>query len=130
MHTPLNIISAEVKPIIGDRLSRNLRYLSKDWRAVLAHETATGAAQLYFPTRKQAAALFGVSLRYVTAVAGLTPEQRELVKRRRLTLSSVVNRKPPIDGIIDKLIIKHGADAFLRGIDRVTQPPANGGSAS
>jgi hypothetical protein len=130
-----------VRPIIGTNLARRLKGISKDFRALLAYELATGAADFFFPTRKQAAALMEVSLRYVAAVAKLSPEQRVQVKRKQLTLSAVVNRRKPapvtdINTIIDKLtnadidtIVTTRPDAVMAALDRATAP-ANDNAAT
>jgi hypothetical protein len=122
-----------VRLIFGDRLAQLLPKINKSFRALLGYELVTGTAQLYRPTREQVAATVQVSRRYIDCVAAMTPEQREQVSRKRLTLSTVINHKRvPIDvGTIAAVVEKFGVDnvvahigggVVLAALDRMTAP--------
>jgi len=100
-------------PASGRNLRRLLRGKSSRFRGHVAGKLVTGEYQLVRPLRAQAARLCDVHPSYVGApYAG-----------------RIRAAKPVTDAVIDHLITKHGADAFLRGLDRLTTP-ANDDTAS
>jgi hypothetical protein len=111
------------KTIVGRRLTRRLKGITPDLRALLAHEMVAGEAVLHRLTQAQAAVLVHVSLPYVSTVSRASPEQREDIRRRRLSLSALYHkRRQPTDAKLDRLIARYGADRIMAALDRVTAP--------
>jgi hypothetical protein len=114
-----------VKIVLGRRLARRLKGITPDFRALLAHEMVAGEVVLRDLTQAQASALVQVSLPYVSTVSRASPEQREDVKRRRLSISALYNkRREPTDAKLDRLIARFGVDRVMAALDRATKPHA------
>jgi hypothetical protein len=111
------------KIIIGRRLARRLKDISADFKALLGHEMVTGEVVLRQLTQAQASALLSVSRPYISAVNQASPEERELIKRKRLSISTLYSKhRAPTDTALDKLVMKIGADRVMAALDRATNP--------
>jgi hypothetical protein len=120
---PLNQATNGYKTIVGRRLARRLRSISPDYRALLAHELVAGDVVVHRLSQTQAAALVRVSQPYVSAVSRASPEEREQIKRHRLSLSALHNkRRKPSDDKLDRFIRRYGADRIMAALDRMTAP--------
>ena len=75
------------KHIYGDKLARALKAgkLSASYRALLAHDLATGAVAIRL-SRKQAIALTHANATYVSAIAGMSESERAALRRGQLSL--------------------------------------------
>jgi hypothetical protein len=110
-----------VKDINGRKLSRRLKKgLSPTFRALLAHDLETGAAQLHDLTRRQACQLMQVSAGYVTTVAKTNPEDRKKIESGQIPLAAL--HTTPTDRQLDRLIARIGPDRFMAALDRYTRP--------
>ena len=82
------------------------------------------------PTIGEAAATVRVSPSYVSTLANATPEERYAVRKGRLTLSALHNKRYPrnlpsdtvIERAVERVIAKYGIDPVWRVFERKTQP--------
>jgi hypothetical protein len=80
------------RQLTGYALARNGRSASQ--RAALAASIITGEVEFIKPTKKQIAALIGVSVPYVDQALTLNPFQRGLVRKGYVTLAQTVEVEP------------------------------------
>jgi hypothetical protein len=109
--------------VVGRKLARRLKGISSDFRALLAHQAATGEAVLRELTVKQASILFKVSVPYVAAVSRASPEERDLIKRKRLSVNDLYSRRRELtDDQIDRLVARCDPNRLMAALDRYTAP--------
>ena len=119
----INETSNAFKTIVGRRLARRLKDITPDFRALLAHELVAGDVVLHRLTQTQAAALVRVSLPYVSTISRASPEQREDIKRKRLSISSLYNKRRDLtDDRLEKIITAAGPGRVLAILDKMTAP--------
>jgi hypothetical protein len=114
------------KHIYGDKLARALKAgkLSASYRALLAHDLATGAVAIRL-SRKQAIALTHANATYVSAIAGMSESERAALRRGQLSLLARVNRRRrPSDAQVFGIVRKLGASRVMNALDQITQPTA------
>jgi hypothetical protein len=80
------------RQLTGYALARNGRSASQ--RAALAASIITGEVKFIKPTKKQIAALIGVSVPYTNQALALDPVQRGLVREGYVTLAQTVKVEP------------------------------------
>ena len=110
--------------IDGRQLSRRLKKLSPEKRALLAHDLERGA-RLENLTRAQAAAMTKVAPSYIATVDRASAEERKQLGYGWLTLSWLHNahrRRPVTDADVERIVKKIGADRIMRALDKITSP--------
>lgn len=109
-----------IRAMNGRRLNHLIKQASPRDRALLAVELAQGAVQVVQLTYVQARALTGASSGYVSTTARLTADERVRVARGQLSLARL--HRGLSDKVIDRFIVRAGADRVLAALDRYTQP--------
>ena len=111
------------KHIYGDKLARALKAgkLSASYRALLAHDLATGAVAIRL-SRKQGIVLTHANATYVSAIAGMSESERAALRRGQLSL---LTRTPPSERHPD---LWYRAKARCQQGDKCARPghPADG----
>jgi hypothetical protein len=98
--------------------------LTASQRALLAFEFITGAAVLRLD-RALAIELSGTNATYLSAVAGMTPAERESLKDGELSLPQyIAGRRHTPDTDIDRVVKALGPGRMMEALDRITQPTA------
>lgn len=109
----------------GRHLSRQVKRLGIEKRALLAHELVRGALYLQNLTRSQAGAVAGVSVSYLNTVHRASPAELELLSRGWLKLSKLHNKQRyPVtdDDDVERIISKIGFKRVWNVMDRMTAP--------
>jgi hypothetical protein len=120
---PLNQATNGYKTIVGRRLAKRLKAISPDFRALLAHELVAGEVALHRLNQAQASALVRVSRRYVSIIHRASPEQREDIKRKRLSIASLYNKRRDLsDDRLERIITAAGPGRVLAILDKMTAP--------
>jgi hypothetical protein len=112
------------KTIVGHRLAKRLKSISADYRALLAHRLVTGEVVLHHLSKVQASTLVRVSLPYVNTVSRASPEQREAIKRRWLSVARLYTkrRRELTDAQVDRIVRRIGPDRMWSAMERTTRP--------
>jgi hypothetical protein len=104
---------AAVKRIIGTKLQRKQKKISRSFRAVWAAEWVAGELSLTHGSPRQAASTFDVPMGDVRAYLRATPLEREAIKRKRLTIEALRRQQRrnhrPSEAGIDRFIERAGA---------------------
>jgi hypothetical protein len=128
---------AAVKRIIGTKLQRKRRKISRSFRAVLAAEWVAGKISLTHGSPRQAASTFDVPMGDVRAFLRATPLEQEAIKDKRYTIEALreeqlANHRPS-EADIDRFIERAGANRVLDRLDHLTCPnkgPVSNGHAA
>jgi hypothetical protein len=102
------------RQLTGYALARNGRSASQ--RAALAASIILGEIEFIKPTKKQIAALLGVSVPYTNQALALNPVQRGLVREGYTTLAQY---QKPTDGHLHHVIEQAGVDRAWAAIEEI-----------
>jgi hypothetical protein len=138
MATLFNGSGPAVKRIIGTKLQRKQKKISRSFRAVWAAEWVAGELSLTHGSPRQAASTFDVPMGDVRAYLRATPLEREAIKRKRLTIEALRRQQRrnhrPSEAGIDRFIERAGANRVLDRLDHLTcpnkEPVSNGHAAA
>jgi hypothetical protein len=103
------------RQLTGCALARNGRSASQ--RAALAASIITGEVEFIKPTKKQIAALIGVSVPYTNQALALNPFQRGLVREGYMTLAQY--QKEPTDLQLHRIVEAAGVERTWGVIEEI-----------
>jgi hypothetical protein len=122
---PLREDTNGYKTVVGRQLAKRLKGIPVDFRALLAAELMAGEVVLHGLTQTQASALVRVNRGYVSCANKASPEQREDIKHKRLSIRSLYRKRRDLtDDRLEKLILAAGPGRVMQILDRLTAPTA------
>jgi hypothetical protein len=124
MQSLLSTSASFYKPeVIGTKLQRKLRRMTKTARALLGAELMAGPMQF---TPRQASRFVEVEMKFIRAALGATPDEWYALKFGYLSIENLYARqlaaRPFSPKKIKKFIAAAGADKILAEIDEMTMP--------